>query len=133
MENILHCDLAPRNLLVQVAGNKHIIKVADFGLSHSTKSESYIVNCIYRHPSVTDPLQLDPNFPSAGALPRCCRLTLSRSSLTSGLLVLSSGRSSSTRDPFTRSWIMVMSFNTSLREASCVVQRGCLLTRQCGT
>lgn len=44
MENIIHCDLALRNLLVQVEGDRYIIKVADFGLSHTTKAESYSVD-----------------------------------------------------------------------------------------
>jgi len=41
-ENILHCDLAARNLLVSLKGkDQYIIKVADFGLSHTSESDNY--------------------------------------------------------------------------------------------
>jgi len=41
-ENILHCDLAARNLLVSLKGkDQYVIKVADFGLSHISESDNY--------------------------------------------------------------------------------------------
>jgi len=41
-ENILHCDLAARNLLVSPKGkDQYVIKVADFGLSHLSESDNY--------------------------------------------------------------------------------------------
>eukprot|EP01119_Soliformovum_irregulare_P016450 TRINITY_DN4756_c0_g2_i2.p1 TRINITY_DN4756_c0_g2~~TRINITY_DN4756_c0_g2_i2.p1 ORF type:complete len:162 (-),score=36.88 TRINITY_DN4756_c0_g2_i2:129-614(-) len=42
-ENILHCDLAARNLLVQRRGNDYLLKVADFGMSHMSQSDAYDV------------------------------------------------------------------------------------------
>jgi len=41
-ENIMHCDLAARNLLVSLKGkDQYVIKVADFGLSHISESDNY--------------------------------------------------------------------------------------------
>jgi len=41
-ENILHCDLAARNLLVSLKGkDQYVVKVADFGLSHISESDNY--------------------------------------------------------------------------------------------
>eukprot|EP01119_Soliformovum_irregulare_P024355 TRINITY_DN8712_c0_g1_i2.p1 TRINITY_DN8712_c0_g1~~TRINITY_DN8712_c0_g1_i2.p1 ORF type:complete len:723 (+),score=167.81 TRINITY_DN8712_c0_g1_i2:23-2191(+) len=42
-ENILHCDLAARNLLVQQRGSEYVVKVADFGMSHMSNSDAYDV------------------------------------------------------------------------------------------
>eukprot|EP01119_Soliformovum_irregulare_P019929 TRINITY_DN6400_c0_g1_i2.p1 TRINITY_DN6400_c0_g1~~TRINITY_DN6400_c0_g1_i2.p1 ORF type:complete len:684 (-),score=124.30 TRINITY_DN6400_c0_g1_i2:241-2292(-) len=40
-ENILHCDLSARNLLVKRVGSEYIIKITDFGMAHQTASETY--------------------------------------------------------------------------------------------
>lgn len=51
-ENVLHCDLgtgevvylicqACRNLLVTTQKDKHIVKIADFGLSRVTDKDTY--------------------------------------------------------------------------------------------
>eukprot|EP01119_Soliformovum_irregulare_P020556 TRINITY_DN6680_c1_g1_i2.p1 TRINITY_DN6680_c1_g1~~TRINITY_DN6680_c1_g1_i2.p1 ORF type:complete len:580 (-),score=131.58 TRINITY_DN6680_c1_g1_i2:69-1808(-) len=40
-EDIIHCDLAARNLLIQRESDGYTIKVADFGMSHTIKAESY--------------------------------------------------------------------------------------------
>eukprot|EP01119_Soliformovum_irregulare_P014326 TRINITY_DN391_c1_g3_i1.p1 TRINITY_DN391_c1_g3~~TRINITY_DN391_c1_g3_i1.p1 ORF type:complete len:549 (-),score=138.68 TRINITY_DN391_c1_g3_i1:16-1662(-) len=42
-ENILHCDLAARNLLVRRIGNEYIIKVSDFGMAHTADADTYDV------------------------------------------------------------------------------------------
>jgi len=42
-ENILHCDLVARNLLVIQNGNNLTIKIADFGLSHKLKDDEIYV------------------------------------------------------------------------------------------
>mmetsp|Transcript_22433 Transcript_22433/g.31264 ORF Transcript_22433/g.31264 Transcript_22433/m.31264 type:complete len:222 (+) Transcript_22433:2-667(+) len=39
--NILHCDLACRNLLCEVQGTNITVKITDFGLSHVSHSEVY--------------------------------------------------------------------------------------------
>ena len=41
-ENVIHCDLACRNLLVAPKeGNKYLIKITDFGLSRVTEEDIY--------------------------------------------------------------------------------------------
>eukprot|EP01116_Phalansterium_solitarium_P013454 TRINITY_DN30819_c0_g1_i1.p1 TRINITY_DN30819_c0_g1~~TRINITY_DN30819_c0_g1_i1.p1 ORF type:complete len:595 (+),score=153.16 TRINITY_DN30819_c0_g1_i1:616-2400(+) len=40
-ENIIHCDLAARNVLISRQGNDFDCKVADFGLSHFTDTGTY--------------------------------------------------------------------------------------------
>jgi len=41
-ENVLHCDLACRNLLLTARGtNKYQVKIADFGLSRVTETDTY--------------------------------------------------------------------------------------------
>lgn len=39
--NIIHCDLAARNLLVKKEDNRFTVKVGDFGLSKHTKDKTY--------------------------------------------------------------------------------------------
>eukprot|EP01119_Soliformovum_irregulare_P009756 TRINITY_DN2345_c0_g2_i2.p1 TRINITY_DN2345_c0_g2~~TRINITY_DN2345_c0_g2_i2.p1 ORF type:complete len:439 (+),score=130.26 TRINITY_DN2345_c0_g2_i2:994-2310(+) len=40
-ENILHCDLAARNLLIRRTGDHLTLKIADFGMAHQTQSDDY--------------------------------------------------------------------------------------------
>lgn len=40
-KNIIHRDLALRNLLITRTGNEYTVKVSDFGLSRITQQNSY--------------------------------------------------------------------------------------------
>jgi len=44
MENVLHCDLACRNLLVQKQSGTYLIKISDFGLARTSESGLYDAN-----------------------------------------------------------------------------------------
>lgn len=39
-ENVLHCDLAVRNLLVALQGEQYYVKIGDFGLAHRVTAET---------------------------------------------------------------------------------------------
>lgn len=49
-ENVVHCDLACRNLLVSFANNKCTIKIADFGLSRITDGDIYLASASSKFP-----------------------------------------------------------------------------------
>lgn len=43
-ENIIHADLACRNVLISRRGTRYVGKIADFGLAHQVSGNTYEVN-----------------------------------------------------------------------------------------